>query len=76
MKAMEKRSISFLSNYLASWESVGDKRNACVGATASMCASACVYAHAGLSNTRVMCAYPHKSTRKQAYMHEAIKNQN
>lgn len=74
MKAMEKRSISFLSNYLASWESVGDKRNACVGA--SMCASASVYAHAGLSNTRVMCAYPHKITRKQMCMHEAIKNQN
>lgn len=74
MKAMEKRSISFLSNYLASWESVGDKRNACVGA--SMCASADVYAHAGLSNTRVMCAYPHKSIRKQAYMHEGTPKQN
>ena len=74
MKAMEKRSISFLSNYLASWESVGDKRNACVGA--SMCASAYVYAHAGLSNARVMCAYPHKSTRKQAYMHEGTPKQN
>jgi len=64
--------FSKLGNYFMH----SDNAYVCVGANASMCASAYVYAHAGLSNTRVMCAYPHKSIRKQMCMHEAIKNQN
>lgn len=69
---MRISTFSKLGNYFMH----SDNAYVYVGAIASMCASVYVYAHAGLSNTRVMCAYPHKSTRKQAYMHETTQNQN